>query len=968
MERIPDKMPEYTLHDPNHGAKVVEIMGLIIPSSTLEILNTIELSILIYSGYLHDLGMTCSTAERELIIASDKNFTQLLASDHRRSKQIELFKGNGDYRSATHVEDQVFTEYLRRYHVKRSANFIESELTQGSREIVWRGTPYWRLVQSVCDSHALPVKNLRDTRRWPRDALVRNVRVNVQYLALVLRLADILDLDPERTPKALLDFINPKDPTSIIEWNKHRSVIGWEITPERIQFEAECTDAVYERALREFIGWIEIERSDSVALASSYRDDIAQAYHLDLTDPVTTDRIRSNGSYIFSTLRFEVDHERVINLLMGERLYRSPALALRELIQNAFDAVRYRQAIEKREDSDFIPKISISLDDDKLSVEDNGIGMDKDTITNYFMQVGRSYYTSPQFRSQKLELDIVSEFGIGVLSAFMVAEHLVVESRRRPEDPFSPPEPVLIEIPTAHRYFVQRPSKKNNIGTKITLSLKDDHPFIENSLHKFIGLMVPFGEYPISININGEKFLHASKNSEATKQNKITENPEFLQIKIDSSNDNNLNGVTGIISIIGKPNEVPYEYFNHSIVAQCGFAVLQLDHDNSSRHPASELFPNWTQFSANLDFRPPSRLTLTPDRGSIVHDQQFEKIQKALDLQAVRGIEKHLNEKMATLSSNDYGDYVDQMIEEGALKAEAYIGYKLSEEARDLFLDYIPFECISDEGSFIKVMGRKLAENEIIILTDPRGWPEGLSPLEIRKEIDIYFGKKYPIIIDQDIGDYHREKMYDHIFSKISSHLILSIPGVVVDIINQRDDIKFDSYIDGIAHITFGLQSTVNRALPAIFHARSIDEISFEYPFINANHPIFFDYFNKFTSESKENLHEIIIVSLYEKIAELLTRSIAKLHNPKKTIETKGGKNHIRRHRYSILMYAPNQSLIGILNRDPELFSEIKLAFINYWQASFENGIIPPDKCMPDFSNADLPWFWSYSDSAESEN
>ncbi|PIM66010.1 hypothetical protein CTU88_45615, partial [Streptomyces sp. JV178] len=42
--------------------------------------------------------------------------------------------------------------------------------------------------------------------------------------------------------------------------------------------------------------------------------------------------------------KFQVDPRRVQELLMGDQLYRSPGLAIRELYQNALDACRYRRA------------------------------------------------------------------------------------------------------------------------------------------------------------------------------------------------------------------------------------------------------------------------------------------------------------------------------------------------------------------------------------------------------------------------------------------------------------------------------------------------------------------------------------------------------------------------------------------------------------------------------------------------
>ena len=128
LERIPENMPEFTLHNANHSAKVVELMGKIIPSDTLDHLNIIELSILIYAAYLHDVGMTASRDEREEIIKNDPEFAKLLISNEELSLKLDEAKRNGDHRTATFIEDKLFTEFLRRKHVERSHKLYQRKI------------------------------------------------------------------------------------------------------------------------------------------------------------------------------------------------------------------------------------------------------------------------------------------------------------------------------------------------------------------------------------------------------------------------------------------------------------------------------------------------------------------------------------------------------------------------------------------------------------------------------------------------------------------------------------------------------------------------------------------------------------------------------------------------------------------------------------------------------------------------
>ena len=117
------------------------------------------------------------------------------------------------------------------------------------------------------------------------------------------------------------------------------------------------------------------------------------------------------------------------------------------------------------------------------------------------MKVGRSYYKSLEFRQKNVDVDPVSEFGIGILSVFMVANKFTVESKRKTfEDEINPSKPIYFEIPTAYDYFVKRQSKRSKSGTKITLYLKPNHPFSTETLMEKISEIAPFIEYPIVIN------------------------------------------------------------------------------------------------------------------------------------------------------------------------------------------------------------------------------------------------------------------------------------------------------------------------------------------------------------------------------------------------------------------------------------------------------------------------------------
>ncbi|RKN85969.1 ATP-binding protein [Paenibacillus ginsengarvi] len=803
LARIPENMPEYTLHDETHSLKIVQIMDRIIPQVTFENLNDIEITLLILSAYLHDIGMTCSVAEREEIIRSSKEYEVLLITDplykdYIHSKQI------GDHRTSTRVEDKIFTEFLRKNHVKRSAEFIERELSHGELKLSFNDIPLHKFLIDICNSHGAAVKVLREALKYPRNKLVGYKYVNIQYISIILRLADILDLDPERTPRVIFEFVNPQDPTSVQEWRKHRSIIGWDINAERIIFEAECNTPEVERALRLFMNWIEIERKESMDLLNKYSDIIAQKYKLCLTEPINVERIRSDGSYEYSEVKFELHYEKIMELLMGQRLYRNPLTAIRELLQNSIDAIKARQLLFKDREENFIPKIEIIYNDGELIIKDNGIGMDNNVFSEYFLQVGKSYYNHPKFFGS--DLDLVSEFGIGVLSVFMVADSMIVESRMEPENPLFPPKPIHYEIPTAHHFCIKRNSSRIEIGTQITLLLKKNNPFRSHQLVKVIQEIIPNPPFPIKIIIDNNVFVHEStplsnipKIIEGMDESLIV-NKEFresreyshrlIKINLNEIKEFEVNGQlfivnTGTMNYNGTlSGYVSQRYFNLGLPSTNDIEFKLLPSKS-----LMELFPKWISVYTNMDIYGKNGLTITPDRTEVIVDQKYKLLKVAIERIIISSLKAHLNDYKSRHSLDEYHRYVDFLFSTGFIGIPgAYNKELLSEEARAFFLEYVSFPIISNNGGINRVFGSELIKNRYIGVIE-RDWSRDYLPkmadfLQKQESINVIVLREYEMTNSYNMG-----KVIDELFSNIgynitTEYLITPIPGLHVEVLD----------------------------------------------------------------------------------------------------------------------------------------------------------------------------------------
>lgn len=158
-----------------------------------------------------------------------------------------------------------------------------------------------------------------------------------------------------------------------------------------------------------------------------------------------------------------LDQERVLDLLTGDCFYSDASAALREAVLNAIDAVHRREQEQAKGVATEI-SVTLDLDNQSLTVSDNGVGMNADHITRLFAKVGASAAT------EETSKESVGEFGIGVMSYFMAGDSFCVETMASGESAigleFS--RPTLAGGPA-----VEFPSSRATRGTTIRIALRD---------------------------------------------------------------------------------------------------------------------------------------------------------------------------------------------------------------------------------------------------------------------------------------------------------------------------------------------------------------------------------------------------------------------------------------------------------------------------------------------------------------
>jgi hypothetical protein len=502
--------PEFTPHDDEfHLSRLFHVADTLLGEPLISRLNSVELLILSLSLYAHDWGMAVSEAER-MYITEGRLLPNIQLSDLSifpgELKRFAAFREMVAANPSDPVSLPLWRQYVRETHAQRSALRAKNyfiKLDAGLGDAVAR----------VCLGHWLPAEDLRDRRTYPTELSVLRESVNLCAIAVYLRLIDLFDIGDDRTPYVWWKFVAPQDRASSLEWNKHRAIRPVTCPPYMdgrvIRVDGSTDDNNVYAGLEDLRAYAEGQFKESQDTLSERRDD---RHKLDL---FRVDWQVVALGFDPTVVRFEFDRTSVLQILTDE-IYKGDAYVfLRELLQNSVDAIRMRSEVLHSAGAAYGVPIAISVESLSLSDgttaitwHDDGIGMDDFIVTNYLAIAGRSYYKSDQFQRQHLKMDPISRFGVGILSCFMVADRLEIQTFR---EPYLSPEarPLNVIIPDVERQFRVSAAGRRAVGTTITVVIDEAKLRLRGvpgglDIEEYLRIVAAFVEVPIVIQ-NGDR-------------------------------------------------------------------------------------------------------------------------------------------------------------------------------------------------------------------------------------------------------------------------------------------------------------------------------------------------------------------------------------------------------------------------------------------------------------------------------
>lgn len=512
LDRYTQTFKKYTLHNNWHQKNIIRIIGDLL-GPNVKMLTSLECAMLLLSAVYHDLGMVF-TDDELASIGREPKFRIFLQEN---AKAMLDFEENDRQPNSSLIE-----WYCRWMHAERVWVYINKK--NAEIPFKWENASIKDSLGHLCESHNFSVNKIIQNLSLFNNEYLGNC--DLVFCAILLRLADILDFDNTRSPQSVYEFLNldnPKnklDVSSKIEWQKHLSSNGfkfnWNPNEDSVKavFSATTPHPNIEVAIRTFIRSINAELVACNKLqqfCSSRWKEHPLPKEVDIQN-LTAENYQS-GDYHFS-----LSEDKILNLLTGEGLYNDDFIFIRELLQNAIDTSRHREFHEKQTNQSFIVSpIKVSFFNDKfgyqwIRIDDFGMGMNEDIISNHLLKKGESYYNSDKFKLEKIKINKVlakdfvpiSRFGIGLLSCFMAGDRIeistkhissVTDSHRLGIEGRS--AHYILQSQNKHHHPILMPSEynddegyRNEYGTSIAVRITTNKEFLgfdlKEELEKFV--------------------------------------------------------------------------------------------------------------------------------------------------------------------------------------------------------------------------------------------------------------------------------------------------------------------------------------------------------------------------------------------------------------------------------------------------------------------------------------------------
>lgn len=430
-------MNTYTIHDFSHSCKIIGYMSDLIVD--FDLINTETYFYLMLAAICHDWGL----------LVSNDNVNEIMCNKYIQNQsnvydwESTLFQMEMETKDKENAKRLAISMIARNLHTK--SEIIEKKINELSHGSNFNVDEFQKKnIINICAAHGDDVEHIKKYR-WEQAASKDDI-VDFGYVVAMLRLCDLLDIGADRISNYTIEdvpgdsenkkhwYVNKLIRRVLVEYDGNANCVtiqnkykgACHRCPKVIKFEFSDSnnylmeDKMYDEAysyLLEYIEYIEYEIKENIPqLLGLGMENRNLKATIQLKGKI--ERVHEIEDISFGKIR--VEDSGIIDLITSESLYGDKKIAIREVLQNAFDACSARRQIVSKDE--YKPYVEIRWDEERLTIYDNGIGMDEETIRRYFLVVGNSIYKSPQYMYSKEQFLHAGNFGIGVFSLFMLSD------------------------------------------------------------------------------------------------------------------------------------------------------------------------------------------------------------------------------------------------------------------------------------------------------------------------------------------------------------------------------------------------------------------------------------------------------------------------------------------------------------------------------------------------------------------
>lgn len=483
LAKIRNDFPNLTVHDITHVDSLWNVADTIIGDEYP--INPLEGFVLGIAFLIHDAALSYKAVGGVSVLRDTDEWRDAFA-DGTSDNDMEKFKKDCDFYA------------IRALHAKYAEKLLFQKFEKDNSSTFYivdndeHRTHWGDIIGKIAASHHWNIDDVASKLQRqinPLSGMPKEWIINAQKLACILRCADAGHIDNGRAPDSIYRSLIVNG-VSREHWESQNHLC--QVCEDVDDKGKLCITSSYPFEKEDFAAWN--VAYDAVKL---FNEELGKSNNLltrtNLSFPHTSvsgaeskealsKYIETNGWQPCSFGVHTSNIKALIENLGGNKLYGNDNLlfiALRELIQNARDAIHARRTMDEHFRDGRIT-VHITKNDGKrwIEVSDNGIGMSLDCIKNHLLDFGSSYwksslakYENPGLKSKGF--NSVGKYGIGFYSVFMVANAVEVITKRYDQ---GVDEAKVVEFPAGLTLFpiLYKTELSASLSTIVRLNLKDD--------------------------------------------------------------------------------------------------------------------------------------------------------------------------------------------------------------------------------------------------------------------------------------------------------------------------------------------------------------------------------------------------------------------------------------------------------------------------------------------------------------